>query len=140
MMKPSLGFGLVGVGALAVLTLVHQARGWGIDGGAGYLYLVGVLPNVAAAVAIPFVIMGIWADQNPAASRTAAHRWFLWLTLLAGSGLIAWEFVQQDSRRLVFDPHDIGATIAGLVLGYFLFMIVTRRSSGQSDSIANPES
>jgi len=36
-------------------------------------------------------------------------------------GLIAWEFGQQLSRGLYFDPDDIVATIIGMVLGLMFF-------------------
>jgi glycopeptide antibiotics resistance protein len=86
---------------------------------------MGVLPNVAAAIAIPFVLLSIWADQNQNASYADARRSFVVVMLAAGAGLIAWEFIQQSSRTLVYDTHDIGATILGLGLGYLLFTLTT---------------
>lgn len=124
-MKLFLRYGLIGIGALAVLSLGHWIRARTGGGPDAYLYVLGVLPNVAAAVAIPFVFLSIWADQNPSASYPAARRWFAGAALVTGAGLVAWELVQQTSRKLVFDPHDLGATAAGLVLAAVLFALVT---------------
>lgn len=127
-MKLSMRYALVGIGALGALSLVHWGRKSGYGGAEIVHYLMGVLPNVAAAIAIPFVLLSIWADQNPNASAAAARRSFVVLMLVAGVGLIAWEFFQQSSRRLVYDPHDIGATILGLGLGYLLFTLTTPKN------------
>ena len=124
-MKLSLRYGLVGIGALGLLSLVHWGRKLQYDGPAVAEYLMGVLPNVAAAIAIPFVLLSIWADQKPNASHANSRQTFVVLTLLSGVGLIAWELVQQSSRTLVFDLHDIGATILGLGLGWLLFILST---------------
>ena len=124
-MKLSLRYGLVGIGALGLLSLVHWGRKLQYDGPAVAEYLMGVLPNVAAAIAIPFVLLSIWADQKPNASHANLRQTFVVLTLLSGVGLIAWELVQQSSRTLVFDLHDIGATILGLGLGWLLFILLT---------------
>ena len=124
-MKLSLRYGLVGIGALGLLSLVHWGRKLQYDGPAVAEYLMGVLPNVAAAIAIPFVLLSIWADQKPNASYANSRQTFVVLTLLSGVGLIAWELVQQSSRTLVFDLHDIGGTVLGLGLGSFLFILLT---------------
>ena len=114
-MKLSTRYGLVGIGALVALSVVHWCRKLQYDGPAAADYLI--LPNVAAAIAIPFVLLSIWADQKPTATYPAARQIFVVLTLFAGLGLIAWELMQKSSRTLVFDPHDIGATLLGLWRG-----------------------
>jgi hypothetical protein len=128
-MKLSTRYGLVGIGALGALSLVHWVRRLQGEAPELVLYLLGVLPNVAAAIAIPFVLLSIWADQKPAATYQAARRSFVVLTLMAGIGLIAWEFMQQSSRSLYFDYHDIAATIFGLVAAWLLFVLLTPRAS-----------
>ena len=129
-MRLSTRYGLVGIGALGVLSLVHWGRTQQYDGAEVVLYLMGVLPNVAAAIAVPFVVLSIWADQNQGASHAAARRSFGVATLGTGVALIAWEFIQQSSRTLVYDIHDIGATILGLAGGWLLFTLVTPRAPG----------
>lgn len=54
----------------------------------------------------------------------------------SGVGLVAWEFIQQSSRNLVFDMHDIGASIVGLGVAFLLFAMSTLRvnSTPASDS------
>ncbi len=126
-MKLSTRYGLAGIGALAVLSLVHWARKLHYDGPAIIDYMIGVLPNVAAAIAIPFVLLGIWADQRPNATYAVARRSFIVVALVAGIGLIGWEFIQRSSRTLVFDLHDIGATFVGLLVGWILFTVLTPR-------------
>jgi hypothetical protein len=39
-------------------------------------YLLGVTPNFAAAVAITFVLLSIWADHNERAGVNETPRWF----------------------------------------------------------------
>ena len=115
----------MGIGALGALSLVHWGRKLQYGGPGMADYLMGTLPNVAAAIAIPFVLLSIWADQKPAATYLAARQRFVVLALFAALGLIAWEFVQQSSRTLVFDLHDIGATILGIAVGWLLFILLT---------------
>jgi hypothetical protein len=124
-MKRSMRYGLVGIGALAALSLVHWAREQDFEAPETVLFLMGVLPNVTAAIAVPFVLLGIWADQKPAATCQAARLSFAIFTLVAGSGLIAWEFMQQWSSSLFFDYNDIAATIAGLVIAWLMFRVLT---------------
>jgi glycopeptide antibiotics resistance protein len=51
---------------------------------------------------------------------------FIWITLAAGAGLILWEFGQQSSRALFFDPDDLVATLVGLVVGWTIFGLISR--------------
>ena len=127
-MKLSTRYGLAGIGALGALSLVHWGRTLQCEASEIVYYLMGVLPNVAAAIAIPFVLLGIWADQNPAATYRAARRRIAVLTLVAGIGLIAWEYMQQSRESLVFDYHDIAATILGLAAAWLLFVLLTPRA------------
>lgn len=103
-MKRSLRYSLVGIGALACLSLVHWGRGAGHCVSDSCQNLLGVLPNFTAAIAIPFVMLNIWADQNPHGTHAAARRSFLFLTLVAGTSLVAWEFMQMGGRTLVHEP------------------------------------
>lgn len=128
-MKLPTRYGLVGIGALGALSLVHWSRELQVETHEIVSYLMGVLPNVVAAIAIPFVLLSIWADQKPAATYQAVRLSFAILALVAGIGLIAWEFIQQSSRSLVFDYHDIAATIFGLVVAWFLFVLLTPRAN-----------
>lgn len=67
-MKPSTRTSLVGIGAPALLSAVHWARAQHFDGPPLLLYLLGVLPNFAAAIAIPAVALGMWLESFPASS------------------------------------------------------------------------
>ena len=121
-MKMSLRYTLVGLGALATLSFVGWLREIHFDGGEVASFLIGVLPNVAAAIAIPYVLLGIWIERN-----------YTRLALFAGGGLIAWEFLQQSSRRLVFDFNDLGATLVGLLIGWLIFKRLTTQADTTAD-------
>jgi len=120
-MKLPTRIALIGLGALGLLSSVHWARSQQFDGPPLLLYLLGVLPNVAAAIAIPYVVLSIWVDQAPTDSFSVVQKRHLMLTGFSSVGLIAWEFGQQLSRGLYFDPDDIVATIIGMVLGLMFF-------------------
>ncbi len=126
-MKLSLRYGLVGIAALATLSFVHWARVHQRPQSGVLFHSLGVLPNLLAAVAIPFVLIAVWAEQNAGARYTTVRRWFALTTVLSTAGLLGWEFVQQSSRKLVFDPHDIAATLLGACLALALFYLLTPR-------------
>ena len=128
-MKLSTRYALVAISALAILSLVHWGRASKYDGAELVIYLMGVLPNVAAAIAIPFVSLSIWADQKQRLSYAAARRIFVASTLLAGVGLIGWELLQLSSRNLVYDTNDIAATLVGLGMGSLFFMLLTPKDA-----------
>ena len=124
-MRLSTRYGLVGIGALCLLSLVHCLRDITAGRPIAADYLLGVTPNVAAAIAITFVLLSIWADQNPDATPAAATRPFLFCASISGLGLLGWEFLQKTSNRFVFDPHDVGATMIGIGMAILLFHSLT---------------
>jgi hypothetical protein len=127
-MRLSTRFALTGMGALGLLAAVHQLRGMERSAQPIIDYLVGVLPNFAAAIAITFVLLSIWSDQNPQAGFTSAKRPFLLCASTSSIGLLAWELFQKTSSRLVFDPHDVGATFVGVGAASILFRTLRPQS------------
>lgn len=134
-MTRSTRYGLAGIGALALLSLVHWLRGRPVPDEPIFAYLLGVLPNLAAAIAITFVLLSIWADQNQDAPNAAARLWFAAFAAGSASGLIGWEMVQRTSARLVFDPHDIGATLIGTGAAFLIFLAITPGETAVPDDI-----
>ena len=124
-MPISTRYGLVGMAALALLTTVHWVRDQGLLLGSTGLWLVGVAPNFAAAVAITFVLLSFWADQKPGLALSALRLRFLGCAAISGSGLTGWELIQMTSNRFVFDLFDLLATFGGLLVAILLFHIVT---------------
>lgn len=131
-MKSSTRYGLVGIGALSLLSIVHWLRDIGAWREPAGDYLLGVTPNFAAAIAICFVLLSIWADQRPAANFSLAVQAFLICASISGVGLLGWEIFQKTSSRFVFDPHDAGATFVGLGVASLLFYCLTPRPDGSS--------
>ncbi|MGZ8284149.1 MAG: hypothetical protein ACXW27_03260 [Allosphingosinicella sp.] len=120
-------YGLAGMGALALLSLVHWLRGIAMFRRSTVDYLLGVLPNFAAAIAIAFVLLSIWADRNRDSTFEAARRAYFACASISGLGLMGWEVFQKTSNRLVFDPHDVGATLVGIGMASLLFYRLTPR-------------
>lgn len=133
-MKQSTRFGLVGIAALALLSGIHWLRGLSGVWGQTASYFLGVMPNVAAAIAIPFVFMGIVADQKKDQSLSNLRRWFYVSAVLSCCGLLGWEFIQRTSDRLIFDMNDLGATVVGSLLAYAIFLAVTPTAPPSNDS------
>lgn len=131
-MHLSARYGLAGIVGLALLTAVQKLRDLAWSPPPPGEYLLGVLPDFAAAIAIAFVLLSIWSDQNRTADPVKMKRAFMACVLISGFGLLAWELFQKTSTRLVFDPHDIGATFLGLGAAYVLFRALTPQSSLQA--------
>lgn len=64
------------------------------------------------------------------ANFSTARYWFLVSAAVSARGLFGWELFQKTGERLVFDAHDILATIAGIGTATVLFCLVTPRSAG----------
>lgn len=126
-MKLSTRYGLVGLGGLALLTGGHWMREVSSDWAPAVIYILGVLPNIAAAIAIPFVFMGIFADQRKNASLRSIRNWFFASAFVSCAGLFGWEFIQRTGNRLVFDIYDLIATVFGSVLSLVIFAAITKR-------------
>jgi hypothetical protein len=112
---------LTGMTALAVLSLGHWARAAGMFSSPVATFILGVLPNVAAAVAIPFITAGALADMRKDRQVPIDRRTFTMLNLGSVAGLVAWEFVQRGSLSLRFDPADLVATVAGAAVAQWAF-------------------
>ncbi len=126
-MQQSTRYGLAGLGGLALLTLVQWARQQHWQHGAVLIYLIGVGPNFAAAIAITFVLLGAWSDQRPGADGQAQRFRFRVSVAISGGGLLGWEAVQMLSRNLVFDWQDVLATLAGIAVCIGLFALIGPR-------------
>lgn len=132
--------GMVGIGALAILSLAQWVRGGTFESTPILAYVLGVLPNLAAAVAIPFVSMAGWLEVYRLADPGRHQRTFLLWVAFGTVGLVIWELVQRGGN-LVFDPHDIAATMVGAVAAFVIFQMVApgalagsaRKSSAMED-------
>jgi len=130
-MRLATRYGLAGIGGLAILSFGHWLReGRSIVGQPGE-YVLGVLPNFAASIAITFVLLSIWADRKEPLTFAAARNRFLICATIGGAGLVAWEFVQLTGDRLVFDLHDISTTGIGLCAAGLLFLALTPQNMGR---------
>ncbi len=126
-MKQSTRYGIIGLSALALLSSVSWIRGLHLNLEPTGKYLLGVAPNFSAAIAIVYVLLGIWADQKPDSTFHLTRRWFLICASISCLGLVGWEFIQKLSKRLVFDIDDIIATIVGIGVATLIFYLITPR-------------
>lgn len=94
------------------------------------VFVLGWMPNYLAGLG--FMVLGAailaFAGDLTRDARLPglAHRFMLLVAAVSLIGLIGWEFAQL-SGRLVFDVHDILATVGGVLTGYVLFVVAHRR-------------
>ena len=127
-MKLATRYGLAGIGGLALLSFGHWLREGMSTVGQPIEYLLGVLPNFAATIAVAFVFLSIWADRKGPLTFVEARTRFFICATVSGVGLVAWEFMQLTGDRLVFDFDDISATGIGLCAAGLLFFILTPKT------------
>jgi hypothetical protein len=122
-MQTAAGFTLVG---MALVIITHLVRPQLDNSHQGILFVFGVLPNFAAAFALPF-LMVVFVHQF---LRLKLHRdrlsyGFVFLLVVTVCGLIAWEIVQNLLWGYPVDPNDIAATGLGgmcALIAYMLFL------------------
>jgi amino acid transporter len=135
-MRLSTRHAFVGIVSLAILSLVQWYRKHSFESPILVHYIVGILPNFLAAIAIPFVFFSLWTEHDPVSIDSARRYRFLVLAAITGIGLVAWEHMQRSSRTLVFDYHDIGATIAGLAVAWLIFVLLNTKHRSARDEDA----
>jgi hypothetical protein len=120
--------GMIG---LAVLSATHWLRENTSGSGPVCSLLLGVMPNLAAAFAMPLIL----ASFSPHTARTPATKYsrlrFSWVLLFTTLGLCGWELMQARSNRFVFDVYDILATGLGSALAYLAFSWHARRNDAR---------
>jgi hypothetical protein len=116
-----------GMLGLLALSVTHWLRQNAPPPGPVPAFVLGVMPNLAAAFAMPLIIASLTPRASGApitrASRIAATRVLAFTTV----GLVAWEFIQLSGERLVFDTYDLLATGLGSLLAYCAFDWHARR-------------
>jgi glycopeptide antibiotics resistance protein len=84
-------------------------------------FALGVIPNLAAAFAMPLVLASFVPRTSAIPVTARSRRTYLWVLLFTAFGLCGWELLQTRSDRFVFDAYDILATGFGSFLAYFAF-------------------
>jgi hypothetical protein len=110
--------GMIG---LAALSATHWLRENTTAPGPALSFVLGVMPNLAAAFAMPLIL----ASFSPLSSRAPITRSsrlrYSWILLFTTLGLCGWEVMQTQSNRFVFDFYDVLATGFGSAFAYFAF-------------------
>jgi hypothetical protein len=112
---------ITGMGGLAALSATHWMRDNILDPSPVLAFVLGVLPNLAAAFSMPLILASLvplaWHTPDTAKGR----RTYMWILAFTASGLCSWEFIQVRSNRFVFDANDIVATGLGSILASLAF-------------------
>lgn len=109
---------LAGVLGLALLSGTHWARDSIPHPGATLAFALGVLPNLAAAFAMPLILASFLPSISGMPRDKSARRRFVLLLSLTTLGLCAWEMIQTLSERFYFDVNDLAATLVGAILAF----------------------
>ncbi len=75
-------------------------------------YFFGIAPNFFPAIGIPALFV-VFMMQLKTSSKWLNEKNYLTANLISLIGLIAWEFMQFNSRKLHFDWNDVLWTIIG---------------------------
>lgn len=134
---------LTGMGGLAALTGTQWLREHVRDPAPAMGFALGVMPNLAAAFAMPLVLASFFPSIARVPITTRARRWYVRLLGFTLLGLCGWEVVQTRSEQFVFDVKDLVATACGSLFAYGAFgwhARVVRRAddAGQHDGAPVP--
>ena len=93
-------------------------------------FVLGWMPNYLAGLGFMVLGVAILALVGDLTRDTRlpglAHPFMLLIAAVSLLGLIGWE-IAQLSGKLVFDVHDILASVGGVLSGYGFFVVAHRR-------------
>lgn len=117
---------------LAVLSATHWLRDNLSDPGPAIAFVLGVMPNLAAAFAMPLILSSFAPQVLNLRQSTRARAVYGLLILFTTLGLLGWEVVQSKSAAFVFDVYDIVATLIGSLLALFAFNVHMKVSAAHA--------
>ena len=112
----------MGMLGLALLSSTQWARENMSSNNSLFLFFLGVSPNIAAGYAMPLILASFAQKIVKNENKGEAHKIYLLVSAFTTFGLIAWEFIQVNSKNLHFDTNDIIATFVGTFLAYISFL------------------
>jgi hypothetical protein len=103
--------GMIG---LAALSATHWLRENTSDAGPVLAFVLGVTPNLAAAFAMPLILVSFSTHTSRTPSSKSSRPRYLWVLSLTTLGLCGWELIQTQSNISIpkaygaFKGHDNG--------------------------------
>jgi len=91
-----------------------------------FQFFLGVSPNIAAGYAMPLILASFTPKVVKNENRIEARKIYLLISAFTTFGLIAWEFIQLNSKNLYFDTNDIVATFIGTFLAYISYLWLSK--------------
>ena len=128
----------IGLIGLAALSATHWLRDTLSAPGPFQSFTLGVMPNMAAAFAMPLILASFTTHTSSTQTATSSRLRFLGILMFTTLGLCGWEFVQTRSNRFVFDVYDLLATVLGSALAYLAFCWNARRFDALENE-SNPD-
>lgn len=120
---------ITGIAGLVALSVTHWLRANVHDPAPALSFVLGCMPNLAAAFAMPLIMATFTARTSKPPITQVSRRAYLGVLAFTTLGLLGWELVQTRSARFVFDVNDIAATFVGAVLAFFAYGWLVRRQT-----------
>ncbi|MDP2283284.1 MAG: hypothetical protein Q8L06_04030 [Pseudohongiella sp.] len=117
---------VTGMIGLALLTGTHCLRENISEQNAVLALVLGSMPNLSAAFAMPLIFASFYRSQSQAQITHRTDRSFIWIMLFTTLGLLIWELMQSSNERFVFDVNDIIATGLGAWIAYIAYVLLTK--------------
>ena len=116
------------LGAMGIVLAVRIVRPHAGNLSAPLRFLIGTLPNAAAAIGLPFLAVSVRRpDRERSAPRAVTLGGFAAAAALVFAVLSVWELVQFGVWRIRFDPFDVAATGVGALAAIVVHWVVCRR-------------
>jgi hypothetical protein len=119
---------VTGMTGLALLTGTHWLRENILEQAAVLTWVLGSMPNLSAAFAMPLIFASFKRIESLAQITHRTDRSFMWILLFTTMGLLTWELMQSGNERFVFDVNDIIATGLGALFAYIAYVWIAKKS------------
>ena len=116
----------MGMLGLVLLSSTQWARENVSSNNSLFQFFLGVSPNIAAGYAMPLILASFTQKVVKNENKSEARKIYLFVSAFTTFGLIAWEFIQVNSKNLYFDTNDIVSTFIGTFLAYIAYLWLSK--------------